>query len=240
MSEGIQERVRDVEARIAAACARAGRTRESVVMVAVSKTKPVEAILEAAQAGVRHFGENRVEEALTKIPQADALSHEALTWHMVGHLQSRKARHAGVFDCVHSVDSLKLAIKLDELSRNRSQPLDIFLEINISGEASKYGLNGVGWQESAAVRQPLWETCAAIARLEGLNIKGLMTMAPFFPNAEQTRPVFRALAELRDALRSDLGLALPDLSMGMTNDYEVAIEEGATYVRIGRAIFGER
>jgi pyridoxal phosphate enzyme (YggS family) len=239
MSE-IQAQVAAVEARISAACQRAGRPREAVTMIAISKTKPVEAILEAAAAGVRHFGENRVEEASVKIPLVSEASSEVLTWHMVGHLQSRKARDAGIFAYVHSVDSVKLAAKLDEMCRKRQQRLGIFLEINISGEESKQGISAVGWRDAPEVRAHLWQSCEAIAQFECLTIEGLMTMAPYYAEPEQTRPVFRGLAELRDALRSDLHLALPSLSMGMTNDYEVAIEEGATHVRIGRAIFGER
>ncbi len=236
----IQAQIAAVEARISAACQRAGRSRDEVTMIAISKTKPVEAILEAAAAGVRHFGENRVEEASVKIPLVTEASADALTWHMVGHLQSRKARDAGIFAFVHSVDSVKLAAKLDDMCRKRQQRLGIFLEINISGEESKQGIPAVGWREAREVRAHVWETCAAIAQFECLDIQGLMTMAPFYAEPEQTRPVFRGLAELRDALRSDLHLALPALSMGMTNDYEIAIEEGATHVRIGRAIFGER
>jgi uncharacterized pyridoxal phosphate-containing UPF0001 family protein len=135
---------------------------------------------------------------------------------------------------------LKVARRLDEMCRQRGRRLGIFLEINISGEESKQGLPAVGWRDTAEVRSNLWQTCAAIAQFECLDLQGLMTMAPFYSDPEQTRPVFRALAELCEALRSDLGLPLPCLSMGMTNDFEVAIEEGATHVRIGRAIFGER
>lgn len=236
----IKEHVAAVEARISAACQRANRPRDSVTLIAISKTKPPEAVAEAAAAGVLHFGENRVEEASVKIPLVEALTQVPLTWHMVGHLQSRKARDAGIFDCIHSVDSLKVARRLDEMCRQNGRRLSIFLEINISGEESKQGFPAVGWHETAEVRQSLWQTCAAIAQFECLELKGLMTMAPFYSDPEQTRPVFQALAALREALQSDLGLPLPHLSMGMTNDFEVAVEEGATHVRIGRAIFGER
>ncbi len=236
----IQSQVAEVKARVDAACQRAGRSCDEVTIIAISKTKPPEAVAEAAAAGLCHFGENRVEEATVKIPLVSEIVTEPLTWHMVGHLQSRKARSANIFSCVHSVDSVKLASKLDEMCRKNQQQLGIFLEINISGEESKQGMFAVGWRDVPAVREQLWQNCAAIAQFECLNVQGLMTMAPFYADPEQTRPVFRGLAELRDALRSDLHLALPSLSMGMTNDYEVAIEEGATHVRIGRAIFGER
>ncbi len=236
----IQSQVAEVKARVCAACQRVGRSCDEVTIIAISKTKPPEAVAEAVAAGLRHFGENRVEEATVKIPLVSEIVTEPLTWHMVGHLQSRKARDVGIFSFVHSVDSVKLASKLDEMCRKRQQRLGIFLEINISGEESKQGMLAVGWRDVPAVREQLWLSCAAIARFECLDVQGLMTMAPFYADPEQTRPVFRGLAELRDALRSDLDLALPSLSMGMTNDYEVAIEEGATHVRIGRAIFGER
>lgn len=230
-----------VQQNIAAACERSGRSASAVTMIAVSKTKPLAMLLEAVQGGVQHLGENRVEEALLKVPALDAAPVPRPIWHMIGHIQSRKAREVPpLFDVVHSVDSLKVAAKLAEISQLTGKTLAIFLEVNISGEQSKEGLSAHEWQHDRAQRQALWAMVSAVSRLEGLELRGLMTIAPFYADAQQTRPIFQALAGLRVALRDDLQLALPDLSMGMTNDYEVAIEEGATQVRIGRAIFGER
>jgi pyridoxal phosphate enzyme (YggS family) len=161
-----------------------------------------------------------------------AISDPAVVFHMIGHLQSRKANDAVVlFDRVHSVDSVKLA---QRLSRFSTKPLPILLEVNVSGEESKYGFDG-------ARRDELFSAVEAIRQLPGLRLDGLMTMAPVVESAEQARPIFRTLRELRDEMaRRCPGLELPQLSMGMTDDFEVAIEEGATLVRIGRAIFGER
>lgn len=237
----IVDNIQHVHERIAAACARASRDPASVTLVGVSKTHPVEMILQAVEAGLQHFGENRVEESMNKIPAVNARSVQPLTWHMIGHIQSRKARDVPpLFQIVHSVDSLKLADKLSRLMVERGGRLDALIEVNVSGEASKEGLNGGGWQTDAAVREALWREVEAIAALPGLHVRGLMTMAPIVPNMEQARPVFASLATLRDALAESLKVALPDLSMGMTDDYPVAVEEGATIVRIGRAIFGER
>lgn len=237
----IADNIGQVRLEIAVACERAGRSPDEVTLIAVTKTHPAEAVIAAAQAGVTHFGENRVEEAEGKILTVNAALSTRPTWHMIGHIQSRKAKLIPpLFDVVHSVDSLKLAEKLAQKAQELKQTLDIFLEVNVSGEESKEGLAGVGWEDNADVRDALWPTCQQILALPGLNVRGLMTMAPYEAEAEETRPVFRSLARLRDALRSDLGAALPDLSMGMTNDYPVAIEEGATLVRVGRAIFGER
>jgi len=228
-----------VHAEIAAACARAGRSPDEVTLIAVSKTHPASALLAAAQAGITHFGENRIEEAEGKIPTVNAALTVPPTWHMIGHIQSRKAKLIPpLFDVVHSVDSVKLAEKLASQAGGRT--LDIFLEVNVSGEETKEGLSAVGWEEHEAVRAALWPTLREIFAVSHLNVRGLMTMAPYEAEAEATRPVFRSLARLRDALRDSFGVALPDLSMGMTNDYAVAIEEGATLVRVGRAIFGER
>ena len=216
-----------------AAAARASRDESAITLIAVSKTQPVEALLAAYESGVRHFGENRVEEASSKLPAFRlSIGDPAVVFHMIGHLQSRKAGDAAaLFDRVHSVDSVKLARRL---SRFTTKPLPILLEVNVSGEASKDGF-------AAARHSELFSAVEAIAQLPNLQLDGLMTMAPIVANPEQARPVFRALRELRDEIAATYpGLTWPHLSMGMTDDFEVAIEEGATLVRIGRAIFGER
>jgi pyridoxal phosphate enzyme (YggS family) len=242
----IAENLERVRGEITAACARAGRNPDTVTLVAVSKTHPAQAVLEAAARGVQHFGENRVEEGVTKIPQvAAALAAKQpghpLVWHMIGHVQSRKAKDVPpLFSVVHSVDTVKLAERLAREAAEAGKTLDALLEINISGEASKGGFAASGWQNDAELRARLWDEVKRISALPGLNVRGLMTMAPIVEDMQQARPVFADLARLRTALSESLGLPLPDLSMGMTDDYPVAIEEGATLVRIGRAIFGER
>jgi hypothetical protein len=189
--------------------------------VAVTKGFEAQAIRAAFDSGIRDFGENRVQEAEGKIAQLIDL-RPAVTWHMVGHLQSNKAKIAvELFDIIHSVDSVRLA---EILNRRVEKPLPVLLEVNVSGEATKGGFS-VGETE-AAVKE--------IRQLPNLKVLGLMTVAPFVADAEEVRPVFRKLRELRDSL------GLEHLSMGMTDDFEVAVEEGATMLRIGRAIFGER
>ncbi len=233
MSEELRDNLKRVQENIARAAARAGRDSTAITLVAVSKTQPVAALIAAYELGVRHFGENRVEEAEEKIAAfREAIADRAVAFHMIGHVQSRKADEvAAFFDCVHSVDSVKLAARL---SRFAVKPLPILLEVNVSGEDSKYGL-------AAARREELFDAVEAIAPLPNLRLDGLMTMAPLVADPELTRPVFRTLRELRDELEAHYPrLSLPQLSMGMTDDYEVAVEEGATLVRVGRAIFGER
>jgi hypothetical protein len=209
-----------VRRRIAAACERAGRSPGQVTLIAVSKGFAVDAIAEAVGAGQRDFGENRVQEAIEKI---DALAARGITprWHLIGHLQSNKAKTAADrFAIIHSVDSLRLA---EELSR-RAERAGILLEVNAAQEASKFGF----------APTEVAPALSSIATLPHLDVLGLMTVAPLSDDPEVVRPVFRTLRELRDAL------GLRELSMGMTNDFETAIEEGATMVRVGRAIFGER
>jgi PLP dependent protein len=237
----LSENIQTVRESIAQACARVGRNPNDVTLIAVSKTKPASLLLEALQAGITHFGENRLEEAETKIPQVLSQTTQKPTWHMIGHIQSRKAKAIPAwFDVVHSVDSVKLATKLAETAHAENKILPILLEINVSGEETKEGFDGTDWLQNGEVRQTLWQQVQAIYALEGIQIRGLMTMAPFYEQAEQTRPVFVRLRQLRDALQDELGIVLPELSMGMTNDYPIASEEGATMVRVGRAIFGER
>lgn len=243
MASDIVENISRVRAAIAAACDRAGRIPDSVTLVAVSKGKPVELMATAVQAGVQHFGENRVEESSIKIPAlVDRLPDlPPLTWHMIGHVQSRKAKEvAPLFDTIHSLDSIRLAEKFSRLAVEQGRVLNVLIQVNISGEASKEGFDGVGWNNEADVRNALEVTARVVSGLPGLQLRGLMTIAPYVPDAETVRPVFRDLRRLRDAMQEALGLPLPELSMGMTDDFPVAIEEGATLVRVGRAIFGER
>ncbi len=220
-----------VQERIASAAKRVGRDPAEVILVAVSKTHPPATIRAAYELGLRHFGENRVEEAVGKI---DALPQD-ITWHMVGHLQSRKAALAvKLFDIVHSVDSVKLARRLDRFCTEEGRTMPVLLEVNVSGEASKYGF-------PIADRAGLEAAIAEMLKLPQVRIEGLMTMAPIVPDPEDARPVFRGLRELRDELAHKFPqIEWRHLSMGMTDDFEVAIEEGATIVRIGRAIFGPR
>jgi pyridoxal phosphate enzyme (YggS family) len=216
----IADNITAVRSRIAAACDRAGRSRSGVTLIGVSKGFAIDAIAEAVAAGLADIGENRVQEAAPKI---DALSARGITprWHLIGHLQSNKAKTAAnLFAIIHSVDSLRLA---EELSR-RAHRMAILLEVNVAQEASKFGF------APGEVAPAL----SSIAMLPHLEVLGLMTVAPYSDDLEAVRPFFRELRRLRDAL------GLRELSMGMTDDFEVAIEEGATMVRVGRAIFGER
>lgn len=237
----IADNIQRIQEAIEAACARAGRNPAEVTLIAVSKTHPAEVVLEAASFGLQHFGENRVEEAELKIPSVNARSNCPLTWHMVGHIQSRKARDVtSLFQQVHSVDTLKLASKLSGLCMEQGKQLRVLLEMNVSGEEAKYGFQATSWDTNHAVRDHLWREVEQILALPGIEVRGLMTMAPIVEQVEQARPVFTALARLCADLRQSFQIELPDLSMGMTDDYPVAVEEGATLVRIGRAIFGER
>jgi hypothetical protein len=226
VSETIRDRLLRVQERIRAAASRAGRDASSVSLVAVSKAMPVDVIRQAVEAGVTILGENRVQEARDKIAVLPGVS----TWHLVGHLQTNKAKLAvELFQLIHSLDSLRLARALDRQGEQAARPVRCLIEVNLGGEESKSGMTEDG------VR-PLLE---AAADLHHLRIEGLMALPPFFPDPEQVRPYFRRLRTLRDKLR-DEGFPLADLSMGMTHDFELAIEEGATMVRIGTAIFGPR
>ncbi|MBN2098530.1 MAG: YggS family pyridoxal phosphate-dependent enzyme [Dehalococcoidia bacterium] len=210
-----------IQKRIAGAAEKAGRSPSEITLVAVIKTVDAPAIREAFAAGLRHFGESRIQEAREKLPQLSDLQ-PAPTWHMVGHLQSNKAKTAAeLFSVIHSVDSIKVA---EALSQHANRDLSVLVQVNVAGEAGKFGLT-------------LQDTIAAlehIACLPHLRTKGLMTIAPYTDDPDEVRPVFRRLRLMRDSL------GLEHLSMGMSHDFEVAIEEGATMVRIGQAIFGER
>jgi pyridoxal phosphate enzyme (YggS family) len=229
----------EVEARLQAACDRAGRPRSAVALVAASKTRSPQEIVAAFRCGVACFGENRVEEAEPKIPAVNAaLAPERPAWHLIGHIQSRKAERAvRLADLIHGVDSLSLARRLDRLAGEAGRTLPVLLECNVSGEASKYGFPAWDDETLAATLA----ACANLAALAHLQVRGLMTMAPIGPAPEAARPHFRRLAAVVALLRERLPFSdWQELSMGMTDDFEVAVEEGATMVRIGRAIFGPR
>ncbi len=244
----IQARVAQVCRQIEQACTHSGRTAGQVTLVAVSKTKSAKTVMQAIAAGLTDFGENRPEEAVEKIAQvnADLVMTQGKgaepRWHMIGHIQSRKTRLlVNRFALVHSIDSLKLADKLARLCQEQHVRQDILLEMNVSGEESKSGFFAAGWAYSKTVRESLWSDIRSILTLSGVVVRGLMTMAPIVDDMERARPVFADLFRLRDVLQTEFPLAdWRELSMGMTDDFPVAIAEGATMVRIGRAIFGPR
>jgi pyridoxal phosphate enzyme (YggS family) len=238
----ISQNIQAVQANIDSACERAGRVPTDVTLVAVSKQKPVADILAATEAGLRHFGENRIEEMQMK---QEALSHQwdaPLIWHMIGAVPANKGRYLPrLFDVFEAVDSLKLAQKLSEIVvKGNLSPFPVFIEVNVSGEETKAGFNAVNWETEKTVFEQIADIIQQMSALSGLDVQGLMTLAPYVDDMDATRPVFRSLYRLRETLQDKLSIALPHLSMGMTNDYPVAIEEGATLVRVGRAIFGER
>jgi len=224
----LEEILSEVRGRIAAACARAGRDASEVEIIAVTKTHGAETVDEAYRAGLTIVGENKVQEAAWKKSAAGS----GPSWHLIGHLQSNKVRQAlELFDFIHSVDSVRLADHIERVANDIGARPSILLEVNVSGEKSKSGL------QSDEVEKTLFHIQEACPRL---TVEGLMTMAPFSENPEDARPHFRRLRELRDMLEKNLGISLPRLSMGMSGDYEVAVEEGATWVRLGTVLFGER
>ncbi len=231
----LRANIDSVRSRIEAAARRAGRSPDEICVVAVTKGHPPELVRLAYHAGLRDFGENRLEEARAK--QAQLADLAEARWHMIGHVQSRKAREVvGPFVLVHSVDRPKIAMSLDRLAHERGLRLPVLLECNISGEASKDG-----WDISARTdRAELLASLLAVTRLPSLDVRGLMTMAPWTADEQVLRDVFSGLARLRDEVAAAGGSVLRELSMGMTDDFEIAIEEGATMVRIGRALFGDR
>lgn len=225
----IEDNIRNIRENIAEAARKSGRDPSEIKLMAVTKTVDDERVREAIEAGVRILGENYIQEAKRKINTMDA----DVEWHMIGHLQSNKSKYAvRLFDMVHSVDRMGLAAELDKRSATAGRVIDILVEVNVSGEESKSGIPAD--EASALVRE--------IAQLENLSIRGLMTMPPWFDDPEDARPYFVALRELRDRIAAEgiPGVDLRELSMGMSGDYRVAVEEGATIVRIGTAIFGPR
>ncbi len=223
----VATRLDNLRERIATACQRVGRDPASVTLLAVSKGQPPAAIQSAAGAGLTLFGENRVQEAKAKIGQCPGRLH----WHLIGHLQTNKARDAvHFFDLIQSLDSLHVAQELEKWAARAAKTLPVLLEVNVAGEASKHGY----------APADLLTALPAINALPHLAIHGLMTLAPWSPDPERARPVFRRLRALKDESEAILGAPLPHLSMGMSGDFETAIEEGATLIRIGTALFGER
>ncbi|MBM3884060.1 MAG: YggS family pyridoxal phosphate-dependent enzyme [Verrucomicrobia bacterium] len=220
-------RVHSVQQRLAQACERSGRDPGAVTLLAVTKGQPPEVVRAAVECGLSLFGENKVQEAKAKIPLCPGRSR----WHMIGHLQTNKARDAvRCFELIESVDSLHLAQEIQGCAEKAGRTLPVLLEVNVAGESAKYGYRP----------EQLLAELEALNGLRRLEIHGLMTLAPWTPDAEKVRPIFRRLRELKEQCEQALGAPLPHLSMGMTGDFEVAIEEGATLVRIGTAIFGER
>jgi hypothetical protein len=221
--------IQTIQERIAAAARRVHRPVDSVKLLAVTKTVPPATIRRAMEAGITEFGENYIQEAREKIAALEKNVH----WHMIGHLQTNKVKYAvRLFDWIHSVDHLELAAELNKRLEKAGRQMNILIEVNVSGEETK---NGVPADKAM-------DLIKSIAPLKHLSVKGLMTMAPYSNNPEDARPCFAALRNLQqDIIREGIdGIVMEELSMGMTDDFEVAIEEGATIVRIGRAIFGER
>lgn len=224
----LQENLERVRANVAAAAEKAGRDPRSVRLLAVSKTFPLSDILEAHEAGQLEFGENRVQELETKVPNGTS----DIIWHLIGHLQSNKAEKAvELAEYIHSVDSVKLLNKINSAAAKRGKIQKILLEVNVSGEESKFGLSG--WDA-------LRETAEHVLGLSSVQLLGLMTMAPLDADDAVLHSTFGGLREFRDRLEREFSVTLPELSMGMSHDYPVAIAEGATIVRVGTAIFGGR
>jgi len=223
----IAENLERVREQIAQAAAKAGHKADDIELVAITKTHPAEKIREGVEAGHTLFGESRVQEARAKIPELPS----NLRWHFVGHLQKNKIRHAlPLFEMIHSVDSLALAEDINRIAEEEGMHPRVLLEVNVAGEGSKFGFHP----------EKLRNEMEPLLALPRLSIEGLMTIPPIAEEAEASRKYFIDLRELRDALEENFDLKLQQLSMGMTNDFAIAVEEGATLVRVGTAIFGER
>jgi len=225
------ENIKNIYRKISSASIRSGRNPFDVKLIAVTKTVGMDKIKEAIDLGLRIFGENRVQEAKQKITDCRLqIADCKLEWHMIGHLQKNKAKTAiQLFDLIHSLDSIELAKELNKYAEREKKIQRVLIEVKLSGEETKYGV----------VRENLMDLIESVSRMNNLKLEGLMTMPPFFDNAEMARPFFKGLRELRDNAEKS-GYKLLELSMGMTTDFEVAILEGATMVRIGTGIFGER
>jgi len=234
-SDALGSRLAEIRGRVETCALRAGRTPEEITLIAVSKTHGAELVRQAIEAGAFDFGENRVQEADQKIAEVSRSQPDGTTaprWHLIGHLQSNKARRAvNLFDVIHSIDSVELIERLERMCAEEGRAeLPALLQIDLAGEATKAG----------ARVEALPELIAKATSCQHLRLAGLMTLPPFYEDAERVRPFFARLRELRDEWRGAFGDGRGELSMGMSHDYEVAIEEGATMLRIGTAIFGER
>ena len=224
---GLAENLEQIEQRIRGACECAGRSRDSVLLLAVSKTHPPEVIREATGLGLTFFGENKIQEAKAKIPNSPGKTR----WHFIGHLQSNKCRDAvELFEMIQGVDSLAIAQEINKRAEQAGKTMPILLEINVAGEGSKFGYQP----------EQMLADLKSLTALPRLEIHGLMVIPPYTPEPEKARPYFQKLRELKQQAEVVLGAPLPQLSMGMSGDFEVAIEEGATIVRVGTALFGER
>ena len=227
MTAALSDRLEQIRERVHRVCKAAHRDPDDITIMAVTKTIRPEYVKQAVESGIRVFGENRVQEAIEKIP----LCPGNINWHFIGHLQSNKARAAvSHFDMIHSIDSWKLLEVVNAAAREQGRTLPVCLQVNVAGESSKYGF------APDALSASLERTC----ELGNVDILGLMTIPPFMPDPSEARPHFRRLCELREMARTDHGLSLDVLSMGMSRDFEIAIEEGATCIRLGTSLFGER
>ena len=228
-AEELKENLKSVEERVAAACKRAGRDRSEVTLIAVNKTKPVEDLHVIYDQGIRQFGENKVQELTGKIPEMP----DDIDWHLIGHLQRNKVKYiVDKVKLIHSVDSYRLAEEINIQAKKHGVVADILIEVNAANEATKFGVK----LEEAK------ELCKEISELDAVHIRGLMTIAPNVVVPEENRPIFHKIKDLAVDIASENyhNINMDFISMGMTNDFEVAIEEGATHVRVGTAIFGER
>jgi len=226
----LENKIKNIKERIKEAAVSCGRSPDDIRLIAVSKTQPEDAVRQAADAGLTIFGENYIQDARNKI---ETFSSSNLSWHFIGHLQSNKAKYAvKLFDLIHTVDSLKLATELNKQAEKIGKVQSVLLQVNTGMEASKSGI----------AAEDVMSLSRHISVLENLKVKGLMTIPPFFDAPEKVRPFFKKLRQLRDRLREEKipGIQMDELSMGMTGDFEAAIREGATLVRIGTAIFGKR
>ncbi|WP_456402333.1 YggS family pyridoxal phosphate-dependent enzyme [Persephonella sp.] len=226
---GIKENVDKILEKIEKSAVKSGRKPEDVILLAASKTQPIEKMIEAYKAGIRYFGENRVQEGIKKIEQLQEIKD--IHWHLIGGLQTNKAKYAvRYFELIHSLDRKSLADEIDKRAKKIGKVQDVLVEVNIGEESSKYGVSPINLEE--LIEYSLEK--------ENLKILGLMCIPPYFEDKEKSRPYFIKMRELKEKLERKLNIKLPHLSMGMSHDFDIAVEEGATIVRVGTAIFGER
>ncbi len=226
---GIKENVDKILEKIEKSAVKSGRKPEDVILLAASKTQPIEKMIEAYKAGIRYFGENRVQEGIKKIEQLQEIKD--IHWHLIGGLQTNKAKYAvRYFELIHSLERKSLADEIDKRAKKIGKVQDVLVEVNIGEESSKYGVSP----------KDLEELIEYSLKKENLKILGLMCIPPYFEDKEKSRPYFIKMRELKEKLERKLNIKLPHLSMGMSHDFDIAVEEGATIVRVGTAIFGER